>query len=449
MTRENRLAFFGALGVFLLILAMGEIYLRARANAVELEISKDSLALGSKLRAEIERELNSLLYLNSGLASYIAVRKGKLEPGETQDILRLLHQGNKHIRNFGIAIGYTVRYVYPLAGNEAAVGLYYPNVPEQWPTIKRIIDSRTPVLTGPVNLVQGGRSLIYRVPLYIDDRYWGLLSTVINMDSFVEAISSGASQNQYEFAIRGKDASGFHGGMVVGRDALFADRNASIQEITVPGGSWILAVKPIAPHDGGNGFLLERAMTIMLGLLAGWMMFLLIRSRFELAELALYDQLTGLPNRHLLEDRAAMVFARQKRSPDEHSAILFLDLDGFKDINDRFGHKAGDAVLMEVARRARRVVRSNDTVARWGGDEFIILLENIDQSTLDFLITRLTQQIEAPIVFDGKILQVGVSVGQAICDNPEYSFDQALKVADSHMYQQKKRHKPASATGMK
>ncbi len=97
----------------------------------------------------------------------------------------------------------------------------------------------------------------------------------------------------------------------------------------------------------------------------------------RLRQTALFDQLTGLPNRTLLLDRLALAGQRAARHADKEYAVLFIDLDGFKAVNDTYGHDAGDAVLVEVARRLTSVVRSVDTAARIGGDEFVLLLQDL------------------------------------------------------------------------
>lgn len=437
---SRRLAAVGASGVFILIAMLGELLLHNHEDDAREERFRDSVAFSAKLRAQVESELNSLLYLSSGLGSYLVVRNNKLQPKEVNDILGVLHKSSGHIRNFGIAVGYTIRYVYPHAGNEGAIGLHYPDHPRQWPMVKRIVESGQPALAGPVDLVQGGQGLIYRVPLYIDRKYWGLLSTVIDLDSFAAVISSGIDSSQFEFSIRGRDASGRDGGMVMGDGALFDKADAFTQEIDIPGGSWVIAVRSL--HGTGSGHtLLLRMLTYALAVLGAWMMYLLIRSRSDLADLAMYDQLTALPNRHLLEDRAEMAFARKRRKPEQTFALLFFDLDGFKEINDRYGHKAGDAVLRAVAERTSAIVRENDTVARWGGDEFIVLMEDIGHNALQLLIDRLRTAIEAPVQFEDKSLSIGASVGMATFPKSGGDLDQILKVADQQMYEDKQRRK--------
>src|SRR5207302_8595637 len=93
---------------------------------------------------------------------------------------------------------------------------------------------------------------------------------------------------------------------------------------------------------------------------------------------ALHDALTGLPNRALLLDRLAHALARLQRRPDALFAVLFLDVDRFKNVNDSLGHMIGDQLLVAIARRLESVVSASDTVARLGGDEFVILLEDLD-----------------------------------------------------------------------
>jgi len=439
--RTHRLALLGGLLVFTLLALSGEMFLHNRADDHRKEHFRDGVSFAAKLRSQVESELNSLLYLSSGLGSYLVVRNDSLKETEVNDILSVLHKSNGHIRNFGIAVGYTIKYVYPHVGNKGAIGLHYPDHPEQWTLVKKIIDSGSPALAGPINLVQGGHGLIYRVPLYIDKKYWGLLSTVIDLESFAEVISAGVDRTQYEFAIRGKDGAGTGGGMVLGSQSLFETDNVHTQEINVPGGKWVIAVRsPHNPNDN-RGATYFRLLIYSLALLGAWMMYMLIRSRSDLANLAMYDQLTGLPNRHLLEDRAAMAFSRQKRKPEQITALLFLDLDGFKAINDNYGHKAGDAILVAVADRISSFVRENDTVARWGGDEFIVLMENVDSAALKDLVARLRVRIESPVTFEGATLSVGVSVGLAINPKADSSLDQIIKSADQQMYNEKQQRK--------
>jgi diguanylate cyclase (GGDEF)-like protein len=426
-----------ALGVFVIFIAFGEILLRYQDNVLRSKLHLETVSYASILRARTERELNSLLYLNSGLGSYLEVRHNSIQPRELNEILAVMYRGSHHIRNFAIAVGYRLTYVFPVKGNEKAIGLNYPDHPDQWKAIKHIIDTDQPVLAGPINLVQGGRGLAYRVPLYISGKYWGLLSMVVDMDSLFHTISEVSDIEHFEFAVRGKDATGAGGEAVWGDMALFADKDVVTQTIEVPGGSWVIGVNPRNDTFKSRFDTPVRVVSVLLGILFAWMLYQLVRNRADMAHLAMYDQLTGLPNRNLFEDRVRMVFARQKRNPEQVCALLFFDLDGFKEINDQFGHKAGDAVLRETADRASRAMRENDTVARWGGDEFIILLENATQEAVYTYITRLREKIGVPVEFEGATFNVGVSIGYALHTDTESDLDAMLKMADKRMYDDK------------
>jgi diguanylate cyclase (GGDEF)-like protein len=118
-------------------------------------------------------------------------------------------------------------------------------------------------------------------------------------------------------------------------------------------------------------------------------------------------------------------------------AVLFCDLDGFKSINDRFGHKAGDAVLIEVARRLQQAVREGDTVARLGGDEFVVLADGIGREEAKDLAGRLRNAIVPPMRIDNRTTRVGVSlgIGWAGCG---MSIEEVLHAADERMYDEKR-----------
>jgi len=164
-------------------------------------------------------------------------------------------------------------------------------------------------------------------------------------------------------------------------------------------------------------------------------------SQLELARMAHHDNLTGLPNSTLLADRIAQSLARAQRN-ERRVGLLYLDLDSFKPINDELGHGAGDAALVEVARRLAGAMRESDTVARVGGDEFIIVMEDLDPSgntaaeAAATVATKCIAAIEAPMLLQGKKRQIGVSIGIAIGDGNS-TADSLRKASDEALYQAK------------
>lgn len=161
-----------------------------------------------------------------------------------------------------------------------------------------------------------------------------------------------------------------------------------------------------------------------------------LRLQAELERLALYDQLTGLANRKVLEERLVEVLAASSRH-GHPTALLFLDLDGFKAVNDGLGHAVGDAVLVEVAARLRRVVRAGDVIGRFGGDEFIVICEQADQVAAAAVGERIRSALEVPIDGVPEELSVTASVGVAVRAAGGISADAMFTAADSAMYSAK------------
>lgn len=159
----------------------------------------------------------------------------------------------------------------------------------------------------------------------------------------------------------------------------------------------------------------------------------------RIEHLAVHDTLTGLPNRFLLTDRLRQALANAAR--DGHPvAICYLDLDGFKPINDTFGHEAGDKLLMQIAARMTKSIRINDTVCRLGGDEFVIVLTELD--TADEYLTilrRVVDDINEPVELDAtNIATVGVSIGVSIYPTHGLIAETLIRQADQAMYQAKR-----------
>lgn len=156
-----------------------------------------------------------------------------------------------------------------------------------------------------------------------------------------------------------------------------------------------------------------------------------------LAELAFHDALTGLPNRGLLLDRVRMALIRAQRL-DLRPLVAFTDLDGFKEVNDRHGHEAGDALLVQVARRLMRAIREGDTCGRWGGDEFVLVVELGEAAASQRVVDRIERSMAAPFVLpNGAEVPVGLSIGAVVADGTE-RVDSLIAAADHAMYQAKR-----------
>jgi len=192
------------------------------------------------------------------------------------------------------------------------------------------------------------------------------------------------------------------------KDGSFFPVEASIAKVRVEG-DWLLAV---TMRD-----LTERK-----------------KAEDDLTRRATHDPLTGLPNRALIRERLTTAMQHSRRSGIS-VALLFIDLDGFKLVNDTYGHDAGDAVLKAVTAKLIEQVRPGDTVARLAGDEFVVLCEQVEQPTaMSVLAERINDVMRLPIDFDGVALTVTASIGVAIGSGSTHACDDLLRSADTAMY---------------
>ncbi len=150
-----------------------------------------------------------------------------------------------------------------------------------------------------------------------------------------------------------------------------------------------------------------------------------------------HDTLTKLPNRAMFSDRLSYTISHLKRHPDQRFAVLFIDLDRFKMINDTLGHHTGDLFLIEIAQRLRACVRDNDVLARLGGDEFVILLNSLKADDAEDIAERIINAIEQPFTIENNTLYSNASIGIAVCSTQYQSADEVLRDADAAMYQAK------------
>lgn len=213
-----------------------------------------------------------------------------------------------------------------------------------------------------------------------------------------------------------------------------------------PGQPFVLAIeKQIGLGDVNTGLI---AAVLVIGAISfgAVLMFSKLHHRNEMSRLQyenrLYylannDSLTGLANRNFLLDRMRQVLARARRR-ESRFAVVFMDMNNFKMINDEFGHASGDELLREIARRFKECTREEDTVCRYQGDEFIVLLEEVshDDETR-YIQTKLRECLEAPFLINGHAVYASVSIGIAVFPDDGESVESLLHVADQNMYREK------------
>lgn len=212
----------------------------------------------------------------------------------------------------------------------------------------------------------------------------------------------------------------------------------------------IMLVLGTIPHEASTytEAVLDAALLVVLSTPAIYMWvikpFVIARDEAlaQISHLAHVDPLTRLANRRLLLKHVEKAVAGGVRHKD-YGAVLLIDLDGFKPINDRHGHEAGDAVLVEIAERLRSIVRSEDVVGRLGGDEFVVLIhrlgadERVAREKALRIAEKLVNSVDVPFDFNGKTLHVGASIGIRLLGFEELDTETAIKEADIAMYRAK------------
>lgn len=169
----------------------------------------------------------------------------------------------------------------------------------------------------------------------------------------------------------------------------------------------------------------------------GMILTLLEDQIYKNEHLAYHDALTGLPNRRLLEDRLEQALAHAARTGHK-VAVLLIDLDRFKEVNDTFGHRIGDLALQQVVLRLSSRMRASDTLARSGGDEFTVVSDVADEHGADILVSGLESALAVPLKVEGHLIQTGMSIGVALYPDHGHNPDELRAAADQAMYTAKR-----------
>ena len=433
--------------LFIAVLAMFGEFVTLERDRMQQRLHTVVLSQASAVRAQLEGTLNSTVYLTRSLTAYVATHPDVSEQEFSALAAEIMSEA-PIVRNIGLAPDNVLRYVYPRKGNEQAIGLRYLDNRAQRDAVLHAIETRHTVVAGPVKLVQGGEAFINRSPIYIKDaraadglHYWGLASVVIDQQALFQLAGLSETRDGVRYALRGKDGLGAAGAPFFGNPRLFVE-DSVLLSITLPEGSWQLAAMPENGWNHDQGLLSFYYLGgAVLGLLLSLLLYILMRERQQVHHFALHDGLTGLANRRMFNLRIEHALQQATRRGDNF-ALLCLDLDDFKPINDRYGHRGGDQVLTEIGKRLRQTLRRVDTVARIGGDEFMIILEEIPNPAEARIVAgKLIDALSAPIEIGTNLVKVGVSIGISHYPFSGLNTDDLIRAADQAMYRAKERGK--------
>ncbi|WP_417664302.1 diguanylate cyclase [Pseudidiomarina donghaiensis] len=408
---------------------------RFRSERVD-ELHSQFLLAKSNLESNLFRDV----FLVDSLATVFNIDPKSAAENFDEIGSRLL-QKSKHVRSIGMGPNDVLNHIIPLEGNEKAIGLDFRTVPEQYKTIITAREQGDIYLAGPVDLVQGGRGLIARIPVFNDYPvnldYWGTVSVVIDYEKLINDAGLFRIQNS-KVAIRGLNGTGKSGQVFEGDEALFNVADYS-GKLLIPNGEWWIAVEffPILEKNQTLFLALVRWGSLLVYVLLFGLVTLLWAYYLAERQRANADSLTHLVNRRFTLDYLNRRFT--DKNPKDNFFVVAIDLNYFKEINDNLGHYAGDEVLRCVAQRMQAAVRSTDLVARMGGDEFLVVLNRIrDSKIADTLVAKIRQTVEgSEFVVDDLPIHLSISVGVACSTEEVNSVDGLLKLADARMYENK------------
>ncbi|MEZ5523977.1 MAG: EAL domain-containing protein [Pseudomonadales bacterium] len=441
-----------ALIAFLVVLGVGTYFSYVMREAEQQKQQFFLEEIVNSQAAAFERRLTRSLS-----ATYILAQEVRRSGGDFKDFDKFAAEVIETlggISNLQLVPKGVIEQIYPLPGNEKAIGhnILRDDVrsKEAW----LALEARKLTLAGPFELIQGGIAVIGRTPVFLEkngeEYFWGFTSCLIFLDDLLTATELDqleAKGYDYELSRVHPDTKAVE---VFAGTAHGELRHPVVKPIRVPNSEWTIRMSHPAsfPIIFVLGTLISAIVATLFALLVQRIMreperlrALVKNQTLQLEQLAFKDELTGLSNRRHFMEQLDQAIYNLSRS-EKHLALICLDLDDFKRVNDSMGHEVGDNLLIEVAQRIRASVRQSDLVGRMGGDEFAVILRDINTSAdVANIAVKLIESISQPIRLGRHDVVVGATMGITLA--PEDGLDSAVlfRNADLAMYASKRNGK--------
>ncbi len=382
-----------------------------------------------------EIEIYDNVNLLKGYLTYIQINPEISEDETLTYLKQMLKEKETLIRNISIIKDTTITWVYPKEGNEKAIGTDLEKIDTQRDAIIEVKNSLNKKFIGPINLIQGGQGFIARIPIVIDDLYWGQISVVLDADQYIANLKYLANDIDLNVAIYNKNS--FPNAPFLG-DSGIKDREGIELEVEMLNSKWIVVIEPQGGWQETSGALnYLRFLTIAITIILAFLFYMMISTRFLLRNRESKDILCGICNRNYLHDY--YFDNEKKRLKKDHEIIVYVvDINNFMNINNTYGQKIGDAILIEFAQKLEALPIEDFKVFRIGGDEFIVMVTGYHT---DKEIGILRNVIESMVLFDYEIndkkIKISASVGYGIYPRNGESLDLVVKVANEYMLKEK------------
>lgn len=406
--------------------------LKVNSESERQQVYKVNMQVAT-VTAKLESAIYQDVYTVDGLTTLLTVRP-YADHSELAQLANEVLRKSSYTSQVAIAPNDVFEHVFPLDKEQDIVGIRLRDLSAQWPSVLLAKRTQNITLDGPIVMLNGNIGVIARFPVFTDPpfntQYWGLVNAVMPVDRLFQDSGVYDLQKNADVALRHRSGETF-----LGDEDLFAvaDHQANIR---LPGGIWTLAVKVNANEP--NNVIWIRAVSYS-SIFCLVLAFLLVyRAYRRMHQMSLFDELTGLANRRFV---MRYLSDSVKNRHAQRFVIINIDLDRFKQVNDRYGHAAGDALLVEVAMRLKDNLRQTDVVSRLGGDEFfVILTRQAEFSNLADKLLELKQSLsKQPMDHQGHQIPISASMGMASYPDDSEDLEALLKVADQRMYQDKNR----------
>ena len=387
--------------MLMLLFALLAYYWDRAEQRNKLEVTHRFIAFENRVQGFI----NDNALMLSGFSAYIDTFDIYNDDDVYDYLDNLLKGREEYINNVGIVKDTTILWNYPKKDNEGAIGTDLSKIPGQAEAINYVKTTLQKNFTGPVELVQGGTGYIIRVPIIKDDVYWGVASVVLKTEKMVELFDEYARESEIEVGVYKKSSPET---LIYGSQANI-DHSSLVFKSKLMDEDWTFCVSPV------EGSILSNVSYMVAIFLVGLVVIAYLTQRafkyfknheeiknknFILKTSAIRDKLTEIYNRNYLDIR---ILEEIKFANTYGSSVSFVyfDLNYFKRVNDTYGHAYGDSVLREIAAIVKKLLRKSDLFARWGGDEFAILMPNTSLKGAEIAAEKIRVAIEGidhPIV---------------------------------------------------
>lgn len=407
-------------------------------NSSEMEAENLSLVYAS----EIEIECMHTFQLN-GIMAALLFAENDAFISDFQRFASHLLLGYPTVKCIQLAPDGIVSKIYPLEGNESAIGHNLFMDPNRYHEAVQTRNSGILTIGGPYELSQGGVGIIGRYPVFLDaekSEFWGFINVVVTVPQIFDSIDfSAISKHGYKFSIYKVDENTGERVHIYGSE--FDELHKPVcSQLDISNARWEIALAPVESWVDIRLLVVLIVFSVLIVLALTFVAILIIQQYMNtrmLAAIAINDQLTGLFSRQT----AVQTLEKELKNALENGsqlAVCFIDMNDFKRINDTFGHTSGDAALKWVAKQLKSAVQPDDIVARFGGDEFIIIFRGQHSESYVAAVESIRQKINCKAELEtGIVTDISAAVGLAMYPENGSSVKSLVQYADDEMYKNK------------